>query len=162
MSQGEWLGLLQIEHAEWVERMFPGHPQPHHHGLLGCVEEIGELEAAVTTADRLDAIADATIFLISYCTANGMSVPTPIPHHVSMITPALITEVGLLCRAQLKIEQTVLFGQEPRYVGICFKERRAQQVGRVLHVLKLYCETLGYDYAGVVRDTWERVRGRRR
>jgi len=90
------LQVLQAEHKEWVDRNFPN--QKPYHGLLGVVEEVGELSHAYLkreqgirgsqekhTADIDDAIGDIIIYLASFCNTNEISlarcVKTAMHHH---------------------------------------------------------------------------------
>lgn len=77
------LRRLQDEQRPWVEHNFAGR-EPFY-PLLGAVEELGELAHAHLKAlqgirgtaeehhaAKVDAVADAIIFLADYCTANGI------------------------------------------------------------------------------------------
>ena len=79
------LAELQRQHREWLAHNFPG--QAPHHGLLGVVEELGELAHAhlkaeqgirgyddegKTAAEIRDAVGDIVIYLASYCNTNGI------------------------------------------------------------------------------------------
>lgn len=77
------LELLQDAHAEWLRHNFP--QQEPHHGLLGVVEEVGELSHAHLKAEQgirapeggtraalVDAVGDIVIYLASYCTTVGL------------------------------------------------------------------------------------------
>jgi len=75
---------LQLEHKAWMHYNFPD--QDPIDGLLGMVEEIGELAHAVlkhkqnirsidvTTFREMqeDAVADTFIFMMSYCNSNDI------------------------------------------------------------------------------------------
>lgn len=76
------LRKFQLEHKVWLEHNFPGGLS--HDGLLGVVEEVGELahahlkrsqgirgEDSKHVADIKDAIGDIIIYLASYCNTNG-------------------------------------------------------------------------------------------
>lgn len=77
------LADLQEEHLEWQLHNFPD--QTPHQGLLGVIEEVGELahahlknEQGIRTnedhkADAIDAIGDIVIYLASYCNTNNIS-----------------------------------------------------------------------------------------
>jgi len=77
------LDVLQKEHKIWVDHNFPD--QISHHGLLGVVEEVGELSHAHLKREQNirgtdekhqldieDAIGDIVIYLASYCNTNGI------------------------------------------------------------------------------------------
>jgi NTP pyrophosphatase (non-canonical NTP hydrolase) len=76
------LARLQAEHRRWLEHNFPD--QQPHDGLLGMVEEIGELAHAHlkrqqgirTNEDHdaavRDALGDVLIYMLSYCNTNGL------------------------------------------------------------------------------------------
>ncbi len=80
--------LLQREQAAWAERNFGKTPswQP----LLGAVEELGELaHAHLKTAQKIrteenhgakkiDAIGDIVIYLVDYCTREGIDMEAAI------------------------------------------------------------------------------------
>lgn len=84
MSKEIELSRLQHEVNEWSQRNFPnGKP---YHPLLGASEEIGELchahlkhEQGIrgTPEDhheaKIDAVADAVIYLADYCARNGIN-----------------------------------------------------------------------------------------
>jgi NTP pyrophosphatase (non-canonical NTP hydrolase) len=74
---------LQMLHDVWLKHNFPN--QPKHHGILGAVEEIGELAHAFLkleqgirhTPDECrammeDAIGDIVIFLTSFCNSQNI------------------------------------------------------------------------------------------
>lgn len=71
---------LQMRHRAWVNKNFP--LQKKHQPLLGLVEEVGELAHAhlkeeqgirglTHEAEKLDAVGDIFIYLMSYCNAAG-------------------------------------------------------------------------------------------
>lgn len=73
---------LQRRHAVWVSHNFPN--QRSHDGLLGAVEEVGELAHAHLKGEqgirhtpeeidemKQDAIGDIIVYLASYCNTNG-------------------------------------------------------------------------------------------
>lgn len=81
------LVLLQEEHRVWRDHNFPVFRETD--GLLGVVEEVGELSHAHLKmqqgirggedkfrADAEDAIGDILIFLLSYCNTNGFNLAT--------------------------------------------------------------------------------------
>ena len=76
---------FQAAHEKWLEHNFPG--QTAHQGLLGIIEEVGELSHAhlkyeqgirrYTDAnkyeqDSMDAIGDIMVYIASYCNTNGL------------------------------------------------------------------------------------------
>jgi NTP pyrophosphatase (non-canonical NTP hydrolase) len=76
---------LQREHAPWEQHNFG--IRPSWHPLLGIVEEIGELAHAhlkaeqgirgtpeQLRAEKIDAVADAIVFLTSYCNLEGIDI----------------------------------------------------------------------------------------
>ena len=83
------LRQLQEEQAPWVAHNFPGR-EPFY-PLLGAVEELGELCHAHLKslqgirgtseqhhADKIDAVADAIIFISDYCTANNIDLQSAV------------------------------------------------------------------------------------
>jgi NTP pyrophosphatase (non-canonical NTP hydrolase) len=74
---------LQSQHATWVKRNFPNATPAH--GLLGLIEELGELaHAQLKTESNIrgnedheaairDSVGDLVIYLSSYCTTVGIS-----------------------------------------------------------------------------------------
>jgi NTP pyrophosphatase (non-canonical NTP hydrolase) len=75
---------LQAEIFSWQTKNFGD--QPAHRSFLGVVEEVGELAHAILkheqairgtpeehVAAKKDAIGDAMIFLLNYCSAHGYS-----------------------------------------------------------------------------------------
>lgn len=81
----DYLTLFQECHYRWLEHNFPD--QKPADGLLGLVEEVGELAHAHLKADQgirgisrqeyrrqaRDAVGDIFIYLMSYCNTNGIS-----------------------------------------------------------------------------------------
>jgi NTP pyrophosphatase (non-canonical NTP hydrolase) len=76
------LRQFQAEHRAWLEHNFPG--QKPADGLLGMVEEVGELAHAHLKGEqgirhtpeeidemKQDAIGDVFIYAASYCNTNG-------------------------------------------------------------------------------------------
>lgn len=66
------LRAVQIEHRIWADHNFGSDTDLQNVWLpfaafAGIVEELGEYERAETRQEQLDAIADATIFLIDMC-----------------------------------------------------------------------------------------------
>jgi NTP pyrophosphatase (non-canonical NTP hydrolase) len=76
---------LQEEHREWLAHNFPN--QQDHDGLLGIIEEVGELAHAhlkhqqgirsssdrmVSNIKKVDALGDIFIYMMSYCNTNGL------------------------------------------------------------------------------------------
>ena len=82
-----FLDRLQAVHAEWSESNFGD--QPSTLPLLGVAEEVGELNHAhlkglqgireddETTGEdaKLDAVGDVVLYLIDYCSREGLSFP---------------------------------------------------------------------------------------
>lgn len=79
------LEQLQADHSVWLAHNFPD--QTPHQGLLGVVEEVGELAHAHLKAEqgirgmdsvfdqmarKADAVGDIIIFLCGYCSNNGL------------------------------------------------------------------------------------------
>jgi NTP pyrophosphatase (non-canonical NTP hydrolase) len=76
------LRAFQAAHNLWLKRNFPN--QQPADGLLGVIEEVGELahahlkasqgirgDASLHRAEAADAIGDIMIYLASYCNTNG-------------------------------------------------------------------------------------------
>jgi NTP pyrophosphatase (non-canonical NTP hydrolase) len=72
---------MQAEHSRWLSHNFPH--QRNHEPLLGLMEEVGELAHAHLKSaqgireidaelDKVDAIGDIFIYLMSYCNSNGV------------------------------------------------------------------------------------------
>jgi len=72
---------LQADHRRWLAHNFP--KQQAHEPLLGLVEEVGELAHAHLKSaqgireidaemDKVDAVGDIFIYLMSYCNSNGI------------------------------------------------------------------------------------------
>lgn len=82
------LRVVQQEHRLWVDRNFPG--QPAHRPLLGVFEEAGELAHIHLKAEQKirqgllkpdevkalkeDAVGDIMIYLLHYCSLEGIDV----------------------------------------------------------------------------------------
>jgi NTP pyrophosphatase (non-canonical NTP hydrolase) len=80
---------LQHEHAVWLRRNFPD--QQSYQPILGIVEELGELSHAHLKmeqgirgdheslfAEKVDAVGDIFIYLMSYCNANEINLESAI------------------------------------------------------------------------------------
>lgn len=74
---------LQIKHSEWASRNFPNAVSDD--ALIGIVEEVGELAHAHLKAkqcirgtpeqhrlDKMDAIGDIFMYMLHYCTLEGI------------------------------------------------------------------------------------------
>jgi NTP pyrophosphatase (non-canonical NTP hydrolase) len=72
---------LQHEHNKWLNHNFPN--QRAHEPLLGLMEEVGELAHAHLKSaqgireidaemDKVDAVGDIFIYLMSYCNSNNI------------------------------------------------------------------------------------------
>lgn len=153
--------VIQQEHDEWLKRMFPG-PRPNHHGVLGAMEELSELVDATLEHEALDAIADMAIFLISWCNSNDTRCPEPKPHVVVSVHMSLMSELGRMARAQLKMEQAKLYGAEPRYKDRDFKKEAVECVARTFHVLYVMAHEYGRELEPLVTTIWDRVKERSR
>lgn len=76
---------FQDDHFQWLSHNFPD--QRPHDGLLGLIEEVGELAHAHLKKDQnirgydhgqymieaKDAVGDIVIYLASYCNTNGIN-----------------------------------------------------------------------------------------
>jgi hypothetical protein len=91
--------ILQQRLCEYQGRAY-GY-QPDHRCLLGVFEELDEYIEAETDEAERDAVADATIYLIQYCTAWRLDVSVLINEHA----PA--RSEGKLAHIQLKHEQGI-------------------------------------------------------
>lgn len=79
---------MQEQHKRWLNHNFPN--QLPHDGLLGIMEEVGELSHAhlkhqqrIRGIDREkyiemaeDALGDIFIYMLSYCNTNGLDLET--------------------------------------------------------------------------------------
>lgn len=78
--------------------------QPQHRPLLGVVEELGEYNEARSQEDRDDAQADASIFLIQYCTSWRLDAGVLVKAN-SELDP--MVALGRVAHVQLKHEQRI-------------------------------------------------------
>ena len=156
---------IQAEHKIWVEQMFPG-LRPQHHGLLGSIEEWGELWEATrrpAIEDVKDAVADITIFLINYANCHGITLKIieagkPSPENIIHVAYWLTK----MASAQLKMEQTAQHGAEERYKDRDFVREIDIALHAVMAQLAIFSRRLGFDYEATVRNTWSKVKERRR
>lgn len=65
--------LIDVQSAQrsWAERNFPPEALLAPWPLHGAGEELREFSQALATGDRLDALADAGIFLLHFCTLSN-------------------------------------------------------------------------------------------
>lgn len=155
---------IQREAQEWRGRMFPG-CTPQYHGLLGAIEEAGELLEAVWARqipDVIDAIADITIFLYGYASAHGIIVTTSKARIKQVAIPELYLQLSKLSKLQLKYEQTQACGAEERYKNYDFINDIDKAIHNVFGILDEYCTDHGWSYESVVRQTWDKVKERKR
>lgn len=158
--------LMFEEHKEWTAREFGG--QPMWHGVMGAVEELGELiDAKARDDDRLmaDAVADASLFLIGSMNAANLTFGTWHPSRLRNVRrdeliDILTSQLGILARCVLKMDQQRLFGVEPRYKDRDWNKELLDAYGRVFNILCSLAEACGYDYPGLIRDTWNEVKQR--
>jgi hypothetical protein len=134
---------LQFEVGEWSRRNFPNNTRTH--PLLGIIEEIGELDAAVGAEDINDAIADAVIYLADYCSRNSLTVPSSYEGNLE-----IHQILGDLCHYHLKGEQGIRHSPEEI---LTLKEN---SVARLLEWLRLQCE-FDESFDRIVLQTWAKV-----
>jgi NTP pyrophosphatase (non-canonical NTP hydrolase) len=85
------IAQIQSEHRSWVYHNFPD--QQPHDPLLGLMEEVGELAHAhlkstqgirglhneiLGHAEKIDAVGDIFIYLVSYCNSNAINLETAV------------------------------------------------------------------------------------
>lgn len=156
-----WTRDLQVEHAEWLQRMFPG--QARWMPALGCVEEAGELLHAVLktaqsevwgpearhTAVRermLDAVGDCGVFVCSLCNSSGWSFA-----EVASVSPM---EGGDVRSLSIELMRAACMVAEPPH--------RRQHAELYVSALKAVATACGVDFEAAVRGAWEEVKGRSR
>lgn len=89
--KGRSIEALQQEHLVWVQHNFPDALNDSSQGLLGLVEEVGELAHAQLKGIqgirhtpeeiaemKIDAVADIFIYLMSYCNSEGIDAASAI------------------------------------------------------------------------------------
>lgn len=152
---------LQREHAAWEDRNFPGN-QPHQL-LLGIVEEFGEYaEAPLGSLEEFDAVGDAAIFVVGYCTKLGLRMQDvyelacsgahPRQAIVQLENQGPLCILARLCRCQLKIEQGIR-GAPSEHVA----EARLLLADLLTGLMGASNER---PFLEIVADTWEKVRQR--
>lgn len=147
----------QKEVHEWATRNFGVT-----HAWLpfaGLVEEIGEYSAAITLAEKMDAVGDQTIFVLNLCEKVGLNFqniaddPRNAPEELE--AKVMLGVLGSIAQALLKNEQGIrgFTWEKRRYhcmVGISMWYRWAT----------MQCRLVERNFADVVTEVWDQVRRR--
>lgn len=139
-----------------------------HQPLLGIVEELGELYDAMpplilahNTVERhspllkdvIDAIGDVMVYMADYCI--NMSIPLmrvcTIPTHCDIKSEAILSIIGKLCHAHLKLEQNIR-GSKSEHLRVI--EKLLWDTYCVLYNIA-YAYNLDFDRC--ISDTWAKV-----
>jgi hypothetical protein len=157
------LKTMQEEQRTWVNHNFPG--RGDYYPLLGVVEELGELVTSEISEDNpgiFDAIADITIFMADYCTAQGYDIDeiyTDAPEQVARrdageYVMLIVAEVGRIAHHHLKRLQNIRGTHDEHGEMIKYS------IGMILTYLDFYCFEQGKDFMKIVEDTWSEVKKR--
>lgn len=150
----EILNELQEEQVPWMQHNFPGRSSlcP----ALGMVEELGELDDAISVGDRHlieDAIADVTIFMADYCTSIGIKIGDVFrsANNKAGSFRSVMSFVGSFAHVALKHEQGI------RKITKQMLEDNLAYI--MLHVVKT-SGGYGFDLVKTTVKIWEKVRTR--
>lgn len=145
----EFWRRVQAEHAEWQLRNF-GHQEPWQM-LLGVVEEVGEMRDAQTTEEEVDAVGDALIFLISFCSAHGfdMGDVATRPVDTSPLDRSVASSLGRLAHHTLKLSQGIRGGRTAHLAAL------REECARALHALSAGQPS---SVEPIVQDVWDVVK----
>jgi len=102
------LARVQAEHKPWQKRNFPD--QQAWQPLLGIVEELGELDDAISADDFkgvLDSIADVMIYIVNYSNLRGWNVQHMWDLRASIDDQDPLGMIGKLCHHHLKWSQGI-------------------------------------------------------
>ena len=147
---------IQIEQRAWSLKNFGEHPSWH--PLMGIMEELGELAHAFLKREQgirgtreehdaaiKDAIGDVMIYLMDFCSCEGVvttyvaSNHDPREAHAALF--ALQHQLGSMTADQFADRSDSLGDRATTFV----------------HTLARFCTTQNLDLLTVVNETWDRV-----
>jgi NTP pyrophosphatase (non-canonical NTP hydrolase) len=140
---------FQEDHRGWVLKNFhPQHFEFAYQPLLGIIEELHELNEAITDDDVLDAVGDVMIFASDYCSCMGFDLESLTVVDQAMDFPGPLTIIGSLAHHHLKLIQKIRVN-EPHLevIKLCLKQLFA--------FFRTFC-----DLEEVVNIVWEEVKQR--
>lgn len=154
------LQQLQDENRIWADKNFPTR-QPYY-PLLGLMEEIGELLAALETAEEStdeinDAVADIAVYLSDYANQNGLmldefTLEAPADYED---TPAKIAIMGgKLCHYHLKGIQGI------RHTPEEIVARKKECIQKIIWCLVGWCNESPDQFLDIVAAEWAKVKQR--
>lgn len=157
--------MIQAEHREWVQRLFPDQPPALPAALM--LEEAGELVQALSKAaqERVygkepryastdwrakveDAVGDCAISACSLCNANGWDFDK------------MLAESG----AVLAVDDPLYIAVDVVQTAVCsvIDPRDVSCVAQYLRDLRALCAAIELDLEGCIRTTWDVVKRRTR
>lgn len=163
----ETLSRIQGEAWTWTQKNFPG--QTPWQPLLGVCEELGELSDAYIEAmsgndfgETKDAIGDAAIFLVNFCShvkidvASALALPasTPPDRHAYRTILRAVAGCGAIVHAYLKDTQGIRGG------GPGNRAKMEGGIRNLIANLSAICTTIGTTLEQVVAETWDVVKQR--
>jgi NTP pyrophosphatase (non-canonical NTP hydrolase) len=161
----EILKKLQPEQAAWAKRNF-GDRISALQGLLGVVEEVGELAHAVlkkwqgirgTPEEHdeaiKDACADVVIFMLDYCNMEGFELYDALSlHHATMQADVVGGPHAELQRVVIALGQLNL--------ADLTNQAQPKHAGKVIAELQRFCDASQLDLWALVEITWLHVKQR--
>jgi NTP pyrophosphatase (non-canonical NTP hydrolase) len=149
---------IQMEQLEWSSRNFG--PTPAHRPLLGMIEELCELEAALNAANAdgkedevLDAVGDVGIYMLDYCNKRGWDLQSlweRAPTKLGRMYDA-ISLISKLAHHQLKGEQNIRGGTAAHDAKLC------ETLAQILETLSAHAQECGTTFPAVLEKVWAKV-----
>lgn len=164
---------LKDEVGQWSIANFG--EQPSWMPLMGAGEEVGELAAVILQggspdfidkAEARDAIGDAAIFLMDYCSKESihlherqeavLNTKTHVPQHAMRPNFIMLTQsIGQCMHLHLKREQGIREGTQNN-----IKHQIEASVYSTLVCLLWLAAVWDWSLTGIVEETWAKVRQR--
>jgi NTP pyrophosphatase (non-canonical NTP hydrolase) len=151
---------LSIQVGQWSQYNFDD--QLPHRPCMGMLEELGELQEALSELDpekAMDAVADVTIYMADYYAKLGWNMgnawadavrPTWV-HENFDFTTMVSRLVKRLAHHHLKGEQGIRGGSDKHAVAM------REACSATLWYLNRVCNFLGKDYLAVISEVWSTV-----
>jgi hypothetical protein len=145
--------VFQAENKIWVEKMF--HSQcleTSFQPLEGIIEEIGELQSAVTEEDVEDAVGDIMVFMADFCSCMDIKledVIKPFDICIPQTNHGIICLVGRLCHSHLKFVQ-----------NIRTNENHIVKIKTSLREIVDYIRYKVQDFESTIEKVWNEVKQR--
>lgn len=144
---------IQSELKVWTEYNF-GKPEPEI-PIFGMIEELGELSHAILKekqgirqsdflADKKDAIADLTIYVLNYCNLKEIIVEEDYKHNVAID----VTTINILQNISYYIS---CINTEGIQLDIFYNQN-------IINNIKVICDIINIDFLTTVNEVWEQVK----